>query len=389
MFSRKIIAMQTDWGGEYQKLNTFFQRIGISHHVSCPYAHQQNGSTERKHRHIVEVGLSLLAHASMPLKFWDEAFITATYLINRLLSKVIDNQTPLERLLHQKLDYSMLRTFGCACWPNLRPYNTRKLQFRSKRCVFLGYNNIHKGFKCLDVGEGRVYISRDVIFDESVFLFHELHPNVGARLREEVLLLPSADQNSGDECANDSIMIDSSASHKDPTVVFGDQEQNSASTDENSEQMQHYFMQGGTCLACNPKLIWAPDPRLMRLWQWQGILRLSRRRRQQGPPNPTQSLRPSLCLRHLAATPRQHRTCPLLLRHLEPRRRLPGHASRQLPGRGHSILLGSQCVWTFYGHNIWRQHGAWIRCARHKIFCGSRIISTSYTSCYKVTTWYS
>jgi hypothetical protein len=244
MFSRKIIAMQTDWGGEYQKLNTFFQHIGISHHVSCPYAHQQNGSVERKHHHIVEVGLSLLAHASMPLKFWDEAFITTTYLINRLPSKVIDNQTPLERLLHQKPDYSMLRTFGCACWPNLRPYNTRKLQFCSKRCVFLGYSNIHKGFKCLDVSEGRVYISRDVIFDESVFPFHELHPNAGARLKEEVLLLSSVDQNSGDECANDSIMVDSSTSHKEPTVVFGDQEQNSASTDENSEQMQHYFMQG-------------------------------------------------------------------------------------------------------------------------------------------------
>jgi hypothetical protein len=244
MFSRKIIAMQTDWGGEYQKLNTFFQHIGISHHVSCPYAHQQIGSVERKHHHIVEVGLSLLAHASMPLKFWDEAFITATYLINRLPSKVIDNQTPLERLLHQKPDYSMLRTFGCACWPNLRPYNTRKLQFCSKRCVFLGYSNIHKGFKCLDVNEGRVYISRDLFFDESVFPFHELHPNAGARLREEVLLLSSADQNSRDECATDSIMVDSSTSHKDPTVVFGDQEQNSASTDENSEQMQHYFMQG-------------------------------------------------------------------------------------------------------------------------------------------------
>jgi histone deacetylase 1/2 len=69
MFNRKIIAMQTDWGGEYQKLNSVFQCIGISHHVSCPYAHQQNGSAEHKHRHIVEVGLSLLAHASMPLKF--------------------------------------------------------------------------------------------------------------------------------------------------------------------------------------------------------------------------------------------------------------------------------------------------------------------------------
>jgi histone deacetylase 1/2 len=138
MFDRKILAMQTEWGGEYQKLNSFFQRIGISHHVSCPHAHQLNGSAERKHRHIVEVGLSLLAQASMPLKFWDEAFMTATYLINRLPSRVINNQTPLERLLDQKPDYSVLRVFGCACWPNLQPFNDRKLQFRSKNACFLG-----------------------------------------------------------------------------------------------------------------------------------------------------------------------------------------------------------------------------------------------------------
>ena len=48
-FGRKIITVQSDWGGEYEKLNSFFQRIGISHHVSCPHAHQQNGSAEKKH----------------------------------------------------------------------------------------------------------------------------------------------------------------------------------------------------------------------------------------------------------------------------------------------------------------------------------------------------
>jgi histone deacetylase 1/2 len=176
-------------GGEYQRINSFFQRIGIAHHVSCPHAHQQNGSAERKDRHIVEVGLSLLAHASMPLKFWDEAFITATYLINHIPSKVIQGQTPFELLLKQKPDYLMLRTFGCACWPNLRPYNNRKLQFRSKQCVFIGYSNLHKGFKCLDITEGRVYISRDVVFDEDVYPFASLHSNVGARLRSEILLL--------------------------------------------------------------------------------------------------------------------------------------------------------------------------------------------------------
>ena len=95
LFDRKILAMQTDWGGEYQKLHSFFERIGITHHVPCPHAHQQNGSVERKHRHIMEVGLSLLAQAYTPLKFWDEAFLTAVYLINRVPSKVVNNQTPL------------------------------------------------------------------------------------------------------------------------------------------------------------------------------------------------------------------------------------------------------------------------------------------------------
>jgi histone deacetylase 1/2 len=163
-FDRKIITIQTDWGGEYEKLHAFFQTAGITHHVSCPHAHQQNGSAERKHHHIVEVGLALLANASMPLKYWDEAFLTATFLINLLPSKVIDLESPAERLLHITPNYDALRTFGCACWPNLRPYNTRKLAFCSKRCIFLGYSPLHKGVKCLDVSTGRVYISRDVFF---------------------------------------------------------------------------------------------------------------------------------------------------------------------------------------------------------------------------------
>jgi histone deacetylase 1/2 len=75
-FNKKIITVQSDWGGEYEMLHSFFQRIGITHQISCPHAHQQNGSTKRKHRHIVEVRLALLANASMPLKFWDEAFLT-------------------------------------------------------------------------------------------------------------------------------------------------------------------------------------------------------------------------------------------------------------------------------------------------------------------------
>jgi transposase InsO family protein len=69
MLGRKIISLQSDWGGEYEKLDSFLRQVDISHHVSCPYTHQQNGYAEWKHWHITEMDLVLLAHASMPLKY--------------------------------------------------------------------------------------------------------------------------------------------------------------------------------------------------------------------------------------------------------------------------------------------------------------------------------
>jgi hypothetical protein len=126
----------------------------------------------------------------MPLKFSDEAFVAAVDLINRTPSKVLQFMTPLEKLFETKPEYSSLHTFGCVCWPNLRPYNNRKLEFRSKQCVFLDPSPMHKGFKCLGVPTERVYISRDAIFDENVLPFANLHSNTRAHLRSEILLLP-------------------------------------------------------------------------------------------------------------------------------------------------------------------------------------------------------
>ena len=136
-FSRKIISIQSDWGGEYEKLNSFFQKIGISHRVSCPHAHQQNGAAERKHRHIVEVGLALLANASMPLKFWDEAFLAAVYLINLLPSKVIDFETPTQRLLDETPNYNSLRVLVVPAGLTLGHITTENKPFDPLDAFFL------------------------------------------------------------------------------------------------------------------------------------------------------------------------------------------------------------------------------------------------------------
>jgi hypothetical protein len=172
-FNTQIKLVQSDWGGEYRTISAFFKNCGIVHRVSCPHTHQQQGSIERKHRHVVETGLSLLSHAHMPLCFWDDAFQTACYLINRLPTPVLQNKSPFEKLFKSVPDYLFLKTFGCACWPNLRPYNSHKLQPRSLQCVFLGYSLLHHGYKCLHIPTGRLYISRDVIFLENSFPFFQ------------------------------------------------------------------------------------------------------------------------------------------------------------------------------------------------------------------------
>ena len=96
-------------GGKYEKLHPFFHNLGISHRVSCPHTHQQNGTAERKHRHIVETGLTLLAHASVPLCYWNDAFATACFLINRLPSRTIYMKTPLEKLFNETPDYTFFK----------------------------------------------------------------------------------------------------------------------------------------------------------------------------------------------------------------------------------------------------------------------------------------
>lgn len=84
VFDTKIKSIQTDMGSEYKPLYNLFQQLGIIRGHSCPHTHQQQGQIERKHRHVVDVGLTLLAQYDMPLKFWWEVFVSAAFLISRL-----------------------------------------------------------------------------------------------------------------------------------------------------------------------------------------------------------------------------------------------------------------------------------------------------------------
>ena len=59
-FNCKIKTLQIDWGNEFPSLLPMLNQLGIHFQHPCPHVHEQNGKVERKHRHIVETGLTLL-----------------------------------------------------------------------------------------------------------------------------------------------------------------------------------------------------------------------------------------------------------------------------------------------------------------------------------------
>ncbi|PKU80183.1 Retrovirus-related Pol polyprotein from transposon TNT 1-94 [Dendrobium catenatum] len=89
-------------------------------------------------------------------------------------------------------DYQHLRIFGCACFPHLPHQSSNKLQPKSSMCVFLGYSDKHKGYKCLNQDNNNIIISRHVTFIEHLFPFMQITSSATTQIPDvpAPLLLP-------------------------------------------------------------------------------------------------------------------------------------------------------------------------------------------------------
>ena len=199
-FDKTIKAVRTDNGTEFfnHKMNSFFETTGIIHQSSCVYSPQQNGIVERKHRHLLNVARSLLFQGGVPLRFWGECVLTATYLINRTPSSVLKGKTPYEFIYNTEPSLNHLRVFGCLCFATKLNIHD-KFASRSEKCVFVGCSNFKKGYKLWSLDSKSFLYSRDVKFYEDIFPFRmadHLEPDCGIDPSDFFVM---ADQSPNDE----------------------------------------------------------------------------------------------------------------------------------------------------------------------------------------------
>ena len=124
---------------------------------------------ERKNGHLLAITRTLLFQKNVSKQYWGEAILIATHLINRLPSRNLNSQSPLQLLsqFFPQVSISnslMLRAFGCVAFVHLHSQHREKFDPRALRCMFEGYSPTQKFYKCFHSPTKNFFVSVDVTF---------------------------------------------------------------------------------------------------------------------------------------------------------------------------------------------------------------------------------
>ena len=92
-------CLHTDNALEFvqSSVQSYCASLGIIHQTTCFHMSQQNGVTERKHRHILDVTRTIMLQMHVPKYLWSDVVFTTSYLINRIPSTPLGGEVPFRR----------------------------------------------------------------------------------------------------------------------------------------------------------------------------------------------------------------------------------------------------------------------------------------------------
>ena len=144
---RRVKTLRTNRGREYlsDMFKGFCEEKGIVRHLTIPYTPQQNGVAERRNRTLLDMVRSMMAQANLPISFWGDALLSATYILNRVPSKSVST-TPYELWNSRKPLLDHLRPWGSAGYVHNPTHRYGKLGPRATKMIFIRYPEHSKGY---------------------------------------------------------------------------------------------------------------------------------------------------------------------------------------------------------------------------------------------------
>nr|KYP40501.1 Retrovirus-related Pol polyprotein from transposon TNT 1-94 [Cajanus cajan] len=109
---------------------------------------------------------SMLKSKKLPKEFWAEAVACAVYLTNRSPTRSVSGKTPQEAWSGRKPGISHLRVFGSIAHVHVPDEKRSKLNDKSEKYIFIGYDANSKGYKLYNPDSKKTIISQNVMFDE-------------------------------------------------------------------------------------------------------------------------------------------------------------------------------------------------------------------------------
>ncbi|TYJ96910.1 gag/pol protein [Cucumis melo var. makuwa] len=163
--SKTIKTFRSDRGGEYMdlKFQNYLMECGIVSQLSAPGTPQQNGVSERRNQTLLDMVWSMMSYAHLPNSFWGYAVQTAVYILNCVPSKSV-SETPLKLWNGRKGSLHHFRIRGCPA--HVLEINSKKLEPRSKLCLFVGYLKGSRGGYFYDPKDNKVLVSTNATFLE-------------------------------------------------------------------------------------------------------------------------------------------------------------------------------------------------------------------------------